>query len=58
MNAEEALKVLQIQMAAALGRLSRVRRLKKAAKERGSELFRYGICFVTGCSLWTRKTVF
>jgi hypothetical protein len=30
-------------MAAALGRLSRVRRLKKAAKERSSDLFRRGM---------------
>ncbi|KAL0942007.1 uncharacterized protein CTRU02_204770 [Colletotrichum truncatum] len=42
-EAEEALEILQTQLAAALGRLSRLRKQKRFLKERGSDLIRRGI---------------
>ncbi|KAL0929832.1 uncharacterized protein CTRU02_215262 [Colletotrichum truncatum] len=42
-EAEEALEILQTQLAAALGRLSRLRKQKRFLKERGSDLIRRGM---------------
>ena len=42
-EAEEALFVLQTQLAAALSRLNRVRRMKRVVKEKRSEAFRRGM---------------
>lgn len=42
-EAEEALEVLQTQLATALGRLSRLRKQKRFLKERGSDLIRRGM---------------
>lgn len=42
-DAEMELEVLQTKLATALGRLSRLRKMRKAAKARGEELFARGI---------------